>query len=320
VLAAQAVQAVLGGATCALTCSLGTAAGNRRIGLGAGLIMVFCGPVIFFEGQLLAAGWAAFWTAALAWGLLRCLERPSVRALFTLGLAMALAVYTRPTFLPFGLAVLVFLLVPGTTANPDLRRRAAHAGLVIAGLVAVVGPASMFFRTTTGHLGLVPPSGGINLYIGNNAEYERTINIRPGQAWANLVAEPARHGYEADPWAGDRYFRSQVLQFARTRPVRFLAGLGAKTLTLVSSREMPRNLDIYLHRQWSPLLSVLAWKLGAWGFPFGLIFLFAVVGVVRSGGRRLLVVKVLLAVLAANGFAITLAPWPRCADDTGGKR
>jgi tetratricopeptide (TPR) repeat protein len=43
---------------------------------------------------------------------------------------------------------------------------------------------------------------------------------------------------------------------------------------------LPRNIDIYVFRKWSKLLSVLAWKHGGFGFPFGILLplgLFALV-------------------------------------------
>jgi tetratricopeptide (TPR) repeat protein len=41
---------------------------------------------------------------------------------------------------------------------------------------------------------------------------------------------------------------------------------------------MPRNVDVYLFRQWSPLLKAGMWKFGRFGFPFGLLFPLAVLG------------------------------------------
>ncbi len=335
VLAVKILQALLGAATCALTCRLGSLVYSRNVGIGAGLILVFYGPLLFFESRLLATTWATFWAVTLALLLRQCLSRPTTSRLLAMGLVLALAIYTRPTFIPVGLAVLAFLMLRGNPPSPGLRRRAANVCVVCLGFAVIAGPASVFFRATTGHLGLVPPSGGINLFIGNNPDADTTILIRPGLAWANLVAEPQRQGFAPNPWSGDRYFRGRVLDYVRSAPGAFLAGIGEKVLALASSREIPRNLDVYLHRQWSQLLSVTTWKIGAWGFPFGLVFPFAMVGFVRAGDKQAWVLKVLLAVMAAavvlvfvsaryrtpllplivllgaNGFAITIAAWQR---------
>jgi tetratricopeptide (TPR) repeat protein len=51
---------------------------------------------------------------------------------------------------------------------------------------------------------------------------------------------------------------------------------------LASSRELPRNVDIYVFREWSVVLRVLVWKVGAFGFPFGLLLPLAFVGGVAA--------------------------------------
>ncbi|MCL5884420.1 MAG: tetratricopeptide repeat protein [Deltaproteobacteria bacterium] len=63
-----------------------------------------------------------------------------------------------------------------------------------------------------------------------------------------------------------------------TQPVSFIKGLAHKSIEFAGSREIPRNIDIYLFRKWSVVLSALVWKIGKFGFPFGMIFPLAVVG------------------------------------------
>ena len=58
-----------------LTVWVGRVAFSRRVGLVAGMILAFYGPVIFFETELLAAGLALFWTVSLL--LLMMLAPPS---------------------------------------------------------------------------------------------------------------------------------------------------------------------------------------------------------------------------------------------------
>jgi tetratricopeptide (TPR) repeat protein len=201
------------------------------------------------------------------------------------GSILALAVYTRPVFLVAIFLFAVTILVSkqmGRTFNTRLRRLA----VMLVGFAMISVPASLVFKNLTGHSGLVPPSGGINLYIGNNENYAHTINIRPGQEWAKLVAEPIKAGRDPNPWAGDPFFRDRALAFARNHPGRAIGLLFEKSLTLLSSREIPRNLDIYLHREWSPVLSLLTWRAGGWGYPFGLLFPLAMVGVFFARSRE----------------------------------
>ena len=58
-----------------------------------------------------------------------------------------------------------------------------------------------------------------------------------------------------------------------------------KTVEFASSRELPRNEDMYVARRYSRLLSALIWKAGAFGFPFGILLPLALVGIVRHAKR-----------------------------------
>jgi len=61
-------------------------------------------------------------------------------------------------------------------------------------------------------------------------------------------------------------------------PVQFTQGIAQKTIRFFNSREMPRNIDIYSQRQWSPLLGITTWTFLGFGFPFGLLLPLCLVG------------------------------------------
>lgn len=286
VMAAKVIQILVGGATCFLTWRLARRLFGSPSALAAGLICALYGPLIFFENQLLATGWAAFWLIALANLAESWQRRPLPLHGLLLGAAGAAAVLVRPTFIPVVAALLVLLAWSGRRAGRSSLSALAPVGTAGLVLVLLLGVLGNFLELSTGRRGLLPPSGGINLYIGNNADYRETINIRPGFGWEDLVDEPRRHGFAANPWAGQPYFLSKVRRFALEQPREFLALQGQKSLQLVSSRELARNQDIYLHRRWSPLLTGLVFRWGAFGFPFGLVLPFALAGMV-AGGRRL---------------------------------
>ena len=280
--AAIIVQVLLGGATCYLTHRLALQMFGRGPALVAGLICALSGPLIFFETRLLATGWTAFLTVTLALILVRADRNPVPRICFALGLTGAVAILTRPTFVPIVIVVLVWLAWVARRRGLPLKGVARSAGAALAGVLLVLGPVAMVLEAKTGHTGIVPPSGGINLFIGNNGDFDSTINIRPGFPWEELLAEPSRNGYAPDPWSGQPYFIDKVMAFGREKPGGQLGLWGRKTLQLISSRELPRTLDIYLHRQWSGILGALVFKLGAWGFPWGVVFPLAVVGLAGS--------------------------------------
>ncbi len=281
-LVVKLLQILLAGGTCLLTIRLGRKLFNERVGLLAGILVALCGPLLFFDQQLLATGLAVFWMVALANLVLQVRQQdhtPASWSALGLGLVGALAILTRPTFLPIVCLLLGCLLC--------WRLPARRLALNLVGLVVVLVPFALTMQNLTGHTGLLPPSGAINLFIGNNANFDETIGIRTGLPWENLISEPMRHGFPPGPWHGQPYFRSLVWQFVSERPGEFLGLLVRKTCHLISSRELPRNLDMYVHRQWSTVLSLLVFKAGPWGFPMALLWPLAAIGVMVSGFRKL---------------------------------
>ncbi len=62
---AKVAQMVLGAVTCVLIYCLGQKIFSRRVGFWAGLMAVFYGPLIYYQGELLATGLATFWSVVL---------------------------------------------------------------------------------------------------------------------------------------------------------------------------------------------------------------------------------------------------------------
>lgn len=286
-LAVRLIQAGLGALTCVLTFVLGARIFDRRHGWLAGLGLAFCGPALFFDVELLATGWASLWTVVLLLLMLRMREKPSVGRGLALGIVGGAGVLTRPTFLPFLIAGAVWVAVArlrdarrvGVTrrANAVALSRAALAMLV--GFSVFTAPAAWLSRELTGSFSILPYSGGLNLYIGNNPHDQQTISTRPGWGWDRLTLLPSLYGVPPGR-ATSTFFTKQVVGYIREYPLRYAGGIARKGLQLVSSRELPRNVDLYIMREWSSVLSILCWRVWRFGFPFGLLLPLAAVGLV----------------------------------------
>jgi len=274
--AAKILQSVIGAVTCMLTFWVGCLAFSSRVGLVAGLIMAFYGPVIFFETELLAAGLGLLWTVSLLLLLMLAPRSDSPLRFLALGLCGALATLTRPPLLLF---FLTGSLVLAVELKRVLRWRELALRVLLVGIAfgALAIPVASLNYARTGHFGVLPSSAGINLYIGNNPQWQETVTARPDRTWKALTELPRQQGIR-DPWEQSRFFRHEVVQYARERPIAFLEGLLLKTARFFSSRELPRNVDLYVFRNWSHILSVSTWKVGPYGFPFGLIWPLAVLG------------------------------------------
>jgi tetratricopeptide (TPR) repeat protein len=77
-------------------------------------------------------------------------------------------------------------------------------------------------------------------------------------------------------------FMRLFLDYVKAHPIDFVKGLDAKTVEFFSSRELPRNDDLYIARKYSGLFAALTWKAGKFGFPFGLLLPLALVGIARN--------------------------------------
>lgn len=285
ILAAKLVQIVLGSLTCLLTFRLGRRIFDLRTGLVAGFVTALYGPLIFFETELLATGWAAFWSVALVLLFLKAADAKKPGPALALGICGALSIITRPTFIPVFLAGCVWLAVVWHRGGRAQRRIVLAGVAVLAGFLVIATPVGVLNQRLTGHFGILPASGGINFYIGNNPAWGQTVSYRPGRDWGALLALPEQHGVTGGPWDQQRFFYGQALDYMRSQPAAFLGGLAHKGIELISAREMPRSLDLYVFREWSPTLSGLVWKAGRFGFPFGVLLPVAVVGWVHQRRR-----------------------------------
>lgn len=289
IVAAKVTQIVLGAGTCVLTYALASRVFDRRTGILAGISAALYGPLIFFDAELMATGWAAFFAVALTLLFVQAGHGGGLRSFFALGSGSALMIVTRPDFVPAVAASWAWL------AWTHYRCRAAFsvrgcapakkwgAGLVGFFLAAI--PLAALSCASTGRIGLLPASGGINFYIGNSRHAAETIAARPGRDWQALMALPEEHGVTGDMWAQQRFYYTYTLAGIREQPLEFVRGLAQKGVEFVTARELPRSEDIYVYQHWSHVLRVLTWKVGNFGFPFGVLLPLAVVGLVRYARR-----------------------------------
>lgn len=330
IVAAKIVQIFLGAGTCAMTYALGRKVFGRGVGMLAAGMVVFYGPLIFWECDLMGDPLAGFWSLVILLLLLRVRQPHGLWTCFALGLAGALGILTRPTVLPFFAVACLVLAWTFLRSAGGGRLLLATGRNVVAGFLAAALPVVALNYHVTKTVALLPSSGGINMYVGNNPDMCRTLTMRPGYEWEQLCALPEREGIPSDqPTQQQAYYYRLVRQYVVSQPLSFLAGIGAKTLRFISSREMPRNIDIHMFRQWSSVLAALVWKVGGFAFPFGVllpltvgglilrwrsipaflwIFLVlypaAVILVFVAGRYRIPVVPVMAVVAAAGVFAL----------------
>jgi tetratricopeptide (TPR) repeat protein len=292
ILAAKIIQVILGSLTCVLTFLLARKIFNFKTGIAAGLIVIFYGPLIFHETDLISAGWEAFWAAASLILFLKAAEKPNYFMYILLGICGALSALTRPNFLIFFFAGCVWLGFIYYKKIGQIKTLKAFALIVVPFFITVL-PAAILNYEVSGHFGIMPASGGINFYIGNNPNLD-AASIRPGPQWDAISTMPLKYGVKNNMWAKQKFFYRKAFESIAAKPADFINGLINKTMQLLSSREMPGNVDVYLFRDFSGLLKILMWKAGRFGFPFGLILPLSVVGLVFYWRQIPIVLKLFL--------------------------
>ncbi len=276
--AAKLLQILVGALVCALAAALAFALTRRPAARWlAGGMAAFCGPLIHSDSELLAEPWAALWLVAAVLVALRYRTHPRGEFAFALGALGALLLFTRPPLVAAWLPLLAVAAAGRFRQRPPLRIAAADVVLVGAGFLLAAAPFVQAIATATGRVRALPVTGGLNFYIGNSARPGDTINIRPGYAWENLTLWPELHGARTDD-EKDAFYRRQAWLDIRANPGAALRHLGTKTRQFFSAREIPRNVDVYVFRDDSRLLRALVWKIGGFGFPFGLLIGFAAIG------------------------------------------
>ena len=303
------IQALLGAGSCILLFLIGERLFTPGVALGAGLAAACFGPLIYFGGELLPAIPAVFLNLLFFLSLIRPPCTDPWRWLlsgFLLGFA-ALAVANILLFLPF----LVMWLWRNSRDVPRIRIL-QQSLLLLLGCVLAIAPVTARNYLVGGDWVLISHNAGINFYIGNNPDYERTVNIRPGRDWALLVEKPEMEAGIERPSAKSRYFFTRSWQFIADDPLGYLKLLVYKLSLFWRGDEIQRNLDPYFARGDSSVLRLLLWKYGL-AFPFGLAAPLALLGLIcfwrrppgRSAEEQLLALFLLVYMVSVVLFFVT---------------
>ncbi|MBK8232809.1 MAG: glycosyltransferase family 39 protein [Candidatus Eisenbacteria bacterium] len=315
--AAYVVQALLHGATAAMVFGLGRSwFGTRAAWISWGIVAGF-GPLVFHTQQLLPPTLCVALLVASIWRL----ARPG--GLWTRVVAgglLGLAVITVASLL-LVLPVLLWWIWSdrdrdgeggdgargGRRSEPRWLSPTVFAAMALLPALLVTG----WNARAGGEAVFISYNGGINFWIGNNPEYDRTVAIRPGRAWKALTLEPqiaGARGYNAQ----SRWFYDRAFCWIGENPGAALS-LGIRKLHLtLRGDELMRNQAIYPFRSESFLLRLLLGSLSP-AFPFGWLWPLAAVGawvVLRERGKgahaaRFLLLLSLVLLISVVAFFVT---------------
>lgn len=255
-----------------------------RLALAAGVAAAFCGPLLFFEGQLLREPLATLLLLAGFTLFFAQRDRPARPLGFALGLLCGLGAATRGSML---------VLLP-VIAGYWLVRRPARwaAGLVwlLLGAALVLGPIALRNKLNDDTPVFLASSWGMNLYLGNHPRMDSLLALRPGFGWEQFCLLPQQAGVRPlNTLTRQQYYVAEVERWALSDPPAFLRLQVVKFHRFLHGYELMRNVDPYFVAQQVPVLRLLLWRRGGLSFPTGLIIPFALLGlaVLRPQWRRL---------------------------------
>ncbi|GMU36483.1 MAG: tetratricopeptide repeat protein [Phycisphaerae bacterium] len=304
--AARAMLAVIFVVSCVLAARLGRRMFGRTVGWLSGCGLALYGPFIFASQELLPASLAVLLILLSVHLLVSALRGRRGWRWGAFGISVGLAVLNVPNAGVLAFIGMFAAAVAGRSrreGRDDARRRAsflgnpasltgsaaplratAWAGATLAGLAAVVLPVTVRNWRASGEYVVVACNGGINFFIGNNADVQQTLAARPGPEWDRLVRAPLLEGMSKHG-AQSAWFARKAWAWAAEHPGAFAAGLARKGVEVVNSREIPRNSDVYAARDTSWVLTGLVWRVGPVGFPWAVAAAAAAIGAAVVGVR-----------------------------------
>lgn len=283
-LAVRLVQALMGSASAVVVYLIGRRCCGRTAGVVAGLLYSLYAMVIHFDAEILRPSLVVFLSLCSVYLLLAAAPRPGYWRWGAAGVSLGLASIARPTvllFLPPAAVWAVFAAagrgksVPG----PRAAARGLAAALVFASLTLV--PVALVTYVNYAKSGAFVPisyNGGINFYIGNNQDYDRTVGIRPGIRWDLLTSEPSADR-RTDPGGWSDYYYEKAKSYITSDTRGYLALLVKKFVLFWNGHEIERNTSFAHVAEHSPLFAypVVSFR---WVAPL------AIVGLIVALRRR----------------------------------
>jgi 4-amino-4-deoxy-L-arabinose transferase-like glycosyltransferase len=129
------------------------------------------------------------------------------------GLVFGLASITVASVLSFVIAAVGWLLWQ--------RRPLLLVGAFVLGVLLIIAPITWRNHVIGDDQVLISYNSGVNFYIGNNAQYERTLKTRPGWEWDDLIGQPVAAGIKR-PSEKSTYFWKKGWNYIRAQPLDYL--------------------------------------------------------------------------------------------------
>jgi len=257
------IQIAGGSLTVVLTYLIGSRVFRPSVGMLGALMLALYGTATFYEGQMLMMWLGTLLNMLLLFVLLRepawkgdspvppresgkgggapaSARRDTLRFALA-GALLGLSALARVNILILLPVILVWILFVDSNREG---RRFIRAAALVAGAFAVILPATIHNYAASRDFVLITSNGGVNFYIGNNAEatgmYDPPMGI-------NMQADPTTRRYverslgrELKPSGISRYWMGRSLAFIREHPGEEAALLLRKAALFINGFEWPQ--------------------------------------------------------------------------------
>lgn len=309
------VQIILGSLLPVLVFFLTLRVFNQKLALLSAFIAVIYPTFLYYDNSLLITSLMVLLTTLLCWQLYRTQEKPSLLNLIISGVLLGLAGLARPNILLFGPALFIWIWL---ALRPKLGIKKAVFGYVLIGVATVVTILPVTIRNyVAGHdFVLIAWQGGLNFFLGNNQDasgWSATVSfIDPGWkgGYEESIAIPERAlGRTLKRSEISNYWYGRAMEDIREYPGHFVMLMLKKLWFFLNGEEIPNNQNLYLARDFVPILRPLMFHKVLF-FPYGLLAPLAVIGIVMSirDWRKYLLIYLLL-----GSYIITLLLFFVCA-------
>jgi tetratricopeptide (TPR) repeat protein len=275
------VQALLSAFTVAIVADLGRRIAGPLAGLAGGLLLAFCWPVIYFAGELVIVTLFMSLVAAGLWSTVVATERGSLKYALVGAALIGISALARPTSLVLLPAVLWLVLRTWRDWLPSPKARAAAAvGMV--GLILLPGLLLTVRNQIVGNDAVfIASQGGLNFYIGNNAQSDGRTAVVPGTSatWAGgylqaIQMAEAAEGRSLKPSEVSRHYFRKGLDFWSSDPGAAMGLYGRKMRLLLGAAEQSNNKNPHFWRDQNPLLRLPVFSSWALVFALGIVGVF----------------------------------------------